>query len=58
MHRRRAAQGLSGGDGHFPLIIQNVHRYFLYVALVFILILAFDVWKALWFANPQPVKAR
>ena len=40
------------GERHFPLILQNVHRYFLYVALVFIFILAFDVWKALWFANP------
>ena len=40
------------GERHFPLIIQNVHRYFLYVALVSIIILAFDAWKALWFANP------
>ena len=40
------------GERSFPLIMQNVHRYFLYVALIFILILAYDVWKALWFANP------
>jgi len=40
------------GERSFPLIMQNVHRYFLYVALIFILILAFDVWKALWFINP------
>ena len=32
--------------------MQNVHRYFLYLALAFIVILAIDVWKALWFSNP------
>ena len=32
--------------------MQNVHRYFLYLALLVILILAYDVWEALWFANP------
>jgi hypothetical protein len=37
------------GERSFPLILQNVHRYFLYVALVFILLLAWDVWKAMWF---------
>ncbi len=40
------------GERSFPLIIQNVHRYFLYLALVFIIILTYDVWKALWFFNP------
>src|SRR5215468_11293240 len=37
------------GERSFPLILQNVHRYFLYLGLLFILILAYDVWKALWF---------
>jgi hypothetical protein len=37
------------GERSFPLILQNVHRYFLYIALVFIVLLALDVWKALWF---------
>ena len=37
------------GEAAFPLILQNVHRYFLYLALPFLLILAHDVWKALWF---------
>jgi hypothetical protein len=41
------------GENSFPLILQNIHRFFLYLALVFILILAYDVWKALWFPNPQ-----
>ena len=30
------------GERKFPLILQNVHRYFLYVALIFIVILAYD----------------
>ena len=32
--------------------MQNVHRYFMYVALLFIGFLSYDVWKALWFADP------
>ncbi len=40
------------GENSFPLIIQNAHRYFLYVALAFIVVLAIDVWKALWFTDP------
>jgi hypothetical protein len=40
------------GERYFPLVIQNVHRYALYFALIFIFILASDVWKALWFAGP------
>ena len=40
------------GEGSFPLILQNIHRYFLYIALVFLLILASDAWKALWFTDP------
>jgi hypothetical protein len=39
------------GERSFPLILQNVHRYFLYLALVFIVILAHDAWKAMWFTN-------
>jgi hypothetical protein len=40
------------GEQRLPLIAQNVHRYFLYVALLFLFILTYDVWKALWFENP------
>lgn len=36
------------GERSFPLILQNIHRYFLYLALAFILILSYDVWLALW----------
>ncbi len=39
------------GEHSFPLIMQNVHRYFLYVALVFLVILGHDVWDALWFTD-------
>ena len=39
------------GERYFPLILQNVHRYFLYLALLFILILGHDAWKAMWFAD-------
>jgi hypothetical protein len=35
------------------LVIQNIHRYFLYAALIFLVILASDVYKALWFADPS-----
>jgi hypothetical protein len=39
------------GEASFPLIVQNVHRYFLYAALVFLLLLSYDVWQALWFTD-------
>jgi len=45
------------GERSFPLIMQNVHRYFLYLALVFIVILTYDVWKALWFIDPATGKS-
>jgi hypothetical protein len=40
------------GEAAFPLIVQNVHRYSLYVALVFLVVLAYDVYLALWFTDP------
>src|ERR1035441_8098967 len=39
------------GERTFPLIVQNIHRYFLYIALIFIVLLSHDVWKALWFLD-------
>ena len=39
------------GEASFPLIMQNVHRYFLYFALFFLVFLSYDVWKALWFED-------
>ena len=40
------------GENSFPLIIQNIHRYFLYAAIVFLFLLSYDVWLAMWFENP------
>jgi hypothetical protein len=37
------------GERSFPLILQNIHRYFLYLALAFLVILGLDVWRACWF---------
>ncbi len=39
------------GESKFPLIIQNIHRYFLYLALLFVIILAYDAYEAFWFAD-------
>jgi hypothetical protein len=39
------------GEHSFPLILQNVHRYFFYLAMVFIVILSYDAWKGFWFTN-------
>src|SRR5580700_198557 len=41
------------GERSFPLILQNVHRYFLYLALIFLIILAFDAYHAMWFPAGQ-----
>ncbi len=39
------------GERYFPLVLQNIHRYFLYLALIFLLFLSYDVWKGLWFRD-------
>jgi hypothetical protein len=39
------------GEGAFPLILQNVHRFFLYLALLFLVILLHDVWQATQFTG-------
>lgn len=41
-----------GGETRFPFIIQNLHRYFLYVAIVFLIILWYDALAAFWFDSP------
>ena len=41
------------GENSFPLILQNIHRYFLYISVVFLFILSWDVYKALWFTAPD-----
>ncbi len=37
------------GENSLPLIVQNVHRYFLYFAIAFLFLLAHDAWKGMWF---------
>jgi hypothetical protein len=44
------------GEKYFPLIIQNIHRYFMYLAVIFIFILGYDAWKAMWFTDGLRVK--
>ena len=46
------------GERKLPLILQNIHRYFLYFALIFLVLLAHDVWKALWFTDPATGHAK
>jgi hypothetical protein len=43
------------GEQKLPLILQNIHRYFLYVALIFIVILLWDAMKAFWFIDPEGI---
>lgn len=40
------------GERWFPLVWQNVHRYFAYAAVLFLFVLSYDVWLAMWFDNP------
>ena len=40
------------GEKTLPLVLQNVHRYFLYLALAFLTLLAYDAWKGMWFVDP------
>jgi hypothetical protein len=39
------------GESSLPLILQNIHRYFLYLAVLFILFLAWDAIQAFFFAD-------
>ena len=39
------------GENSIPLILQNVHRYFLYLAIAFLFMLGYDAWKGFWFEN-------
>src|SRR3982751_3406854 len=39
------------GEHSFPLILQNAHRFVLFITLAVLVILAYDVWKAMWFTG-------
>jgi hypothetical protein len=44
------------GEQRFPLIFQNIHRYFFYVAAVFIFILAYDAFLGMQFSTDSSGK--
>jgi hypothetical protein len=46
------------GEASFPLILQNLHRYFLYLAGIFLVFLAHDVWTAMWFIDSATGQVR
>ncbi len=37
------------GETKFPFILQNIHRFFFYLAAIFIFILSYDAYEAFWF---------
>src|SRR5205823_11959443 len=39
------------GEQSFPLLMQNIHRYFMYAAVAFIFFLSWDVWHAFWWKD-------
>ena len=39
------------GENSFPLILQNVHRYMLFISAGVLFILMLDVWHAFWFRD-------
>jgi len=46
------------GEFSFPLVLQNIHRFFLFLSLGILLFLAHDLWKAMWFSDPGAHQAR
>jgi hypothetical protein len=46
------------GENGFPLILQNVHRYFLYATMPFLMFLAHDAYHAMWFLDPGTGRER
>jgi hypothetical protein len=40
------------GENSFPLIMQNIHRYFVFFALILLGFHAQGAWKAFWFFDP------
>src|ERR1700684_794837 len=40
-----------GGENSLQLILQNIHRYFLYLAIAFLFLLAWDAIRAFWFVD-------
>jgi hypothetical protein len=40
------------GEHSFPLVLQNIHRYMLFISVGVLVILAIDAWQAYWFTDP------
>jgi hypothetical protein len=41
------------GENHWPLLIQNSHRYFVYAAIVFLFLLGWDALVAFWWPTAR-----
>jgi len=41
------------GENHWPLLLQNVHRYFMYAAVAFLVLLTWDAVLAFWWPVVQ-----
>ncbi|MCE9594573.1 MAG: succinate dehydrogenase [Planctomycetes bacterium] len=39
------------GEHTFPLILQNAHRFFMFLAMFMLAMLVYDAWKGLWFTD-------
>src|SRR5437764_1377391 len=44
-------KGKYGGETRFPFILQNLHRYFMYLAVIFLIFLWHDVARAFFFSD-------
>ena len=40
------------GENSFPLILQNFHRYMMFLSVGVLVILAYDAWNGFWFTDP------
>ncbi|MEO5798294.1 MAG: succinate dehydrogenase [Gemmatimonadales bacterium] len=45
------------GEHSFPLLLQNLHRFFLFIAIPFLLFLAKDLYEAFWFVDAAGQRA-
>jgi hypothetical protein len=41
------------GENHWPLLLQNIHRYFMYFAVIFLFLLGWDALQGLWWPVVQ-----
>src|SRR2546429_533729 len=39
------------GENSFPLVLQNIHRYMLFISMAVLVILAIDAFEAYWFVE-------